>query len=70
MDLNNDKYLDFREFSTILMGSMRADFRLRALFSFYIYDEGQKGLINNHPVMFFAFTKYQGNWEQKIYIAS
>ena len=43
MDLNNDKYLDFTEFSKILMGSLRAEFRVRALFMFYAYDEGQKG---------------------------
>ncbi len=29
MDLNNDKHLDFNEFSKILVGSMRAEFRLR-----------------------------------------
>jgi hypothetical protein len=61
MDLNNDKYLNFREFSTILMGSMRADFRLRALFSFYVYDEGQKGLINHYPVMFFCIHEVSGH---------
>ena len=43
MDLNNDKYLDFNEFSKILMGSMRADFRLKALFTFYVYDQDEKG---------------------------
>jgi hypothetical protein len=29
MDLNNDQYLDFNEFSRILVGSMRAEFRVR-----------------------------------------
>jgi hypothetical protein len=50
MDLNNDKHVDFNEFSKILMGSMRADSRLRALFTFYVYDEGQKGLNNIHAI--------------------
>jgi hypothetical protein len=44
MDLNNDNHLDFSEFSKILMGSLRAEYRLRALFMFYIYDENKKGL--------------------------
>ena len=52
MDLNNDKHVDFNEFSKILMGSMRADYRLRALFTFYVYDEGQKGFTSNHTVRF------------------
>ncbi len=52
MDLNNDKQIDFNEFSKILMGSIRADYRLRALFTFYVYDEGQKGLNCNHSSSF------------------
>jgi hypothetical protein len=52
MDLNNNKQIDFSEFSKILIGSIRAEYRLRALFSFYVYDEGQKGLNHNHSSSF------------------
>jgi hypothetical protein len=52
MDLNNDKYLDFSEFSKILMGSMRADFRLKALFTFYVYDQDEKGLTYDNAGQF------------------
>ena len=31
---------------------MRADYRLRALFTFYVYDEGQKGFTRNHTARF------------------
>jgi hypothetical protein len=58
MDLNNDKHLDFSEFSKVLMGSLRAEFRVRALFIFYAYDEGQKGLSFCHPI-FYSIDEFQ-----------
>ena len=62
MDLNNDKYLDFTEFSKILMGSLRAEFRVRALFMFYAYDEGQKGLAVGRVVLVDSM-KFKRAWQ-------
>ncbi len=58
MDFNNDQYIDFEEFSKILMGSMRAEFRLRALFTFYVYDKDKKGSINDHAGLFLCIQQF------------
>ena len=62
MDLNNDKYLDFSEFSKILMGSMRADFRTKALFTFYVYDQDEKGFTYDNAGQFiYVFHQFIGH---------
>jgi hypothetical protein len=60
MDFNNDKYIDFDEFSKILMGSMRAEFRLRALFTFYVYDKDKKGSNNDQAGLFLCIHQFPG----------